>query len=136
MFRQTVFRLFSLCFGLAALYHLVGFMFPDLVAPAPAWRHALFVGINTCGCWLLIARPTWLIWPFTLLTLQQIYSHTNRAVDWWINQSKVDWLSLGVIVVLPLAWRFLWQERQEQKHLDGSSLTLRQAQGDRSDIFE
>lgn len=107
------FHIFAFFFALGALYHLVGFIDPMLVVPASRERHAVFVLINLVGSGLILWRPPWLIWPFGVLTVQQLYSHGWRAWEWWSRDHQIDWLSLGVMVVLPWLCVLLLQE---QKH--------------------
>jgi hypothetical protein len=110
-----VFRAIAVLLGLAAVYHFAGFLRPDLVAPAPKWRHAAFIAIDWLAAWLLVRRPGWLIWPFAALTINSVAGHAWRAWTWWTCDHTIDWTSIGTIVVLPVGLVLLYQERREYR---------------------
>lgn len=114
MFRKNSFYVFAGFFAFAAAYHAVGFVAPELVIPSAHWRHGLFVIINVLGARLILSRPPWLILPFTVITLQQLYSHGTRAVVWWHMEHRVDWISLCVIILLPIALVLIVRELRER----------------------
>ncbi len=77
-------------------------------------RHGVFVGINLAlalGFW---CRPPWFVWVFGLLALQQVYSHGGRAIT-WAASGRVDWVSLLVLVVLPVAFAELVRDTRQRR---------------------
>ena len=111
---QIIFRIFAFLFALAALYHTVGFFFPYMVIPSHHWRHGVFVLVNLVGIWLILWRPPWAIVPFFIMTLQGVNSHARRALKWWMTDQRIDWISIGVIIVLPLVIFFLYKVIREK----------------------
>lgn len=110
-----VFRAASALFACAAIYHGIGWMDPSLIHPKPQWVHLFFVVLDIGIVFLFWYAPPWLVFPFGVLTLQQIYSHGTRAWSWWHDQGLVDWASLGIICGLPIALVFLIQHYREHK---------------------
>ena len=96
----------SASFVAGALFHLYYSFAPD---PLPPWRHALFVAINLGAAWGCFRQPPWFIWPFTLLLLQQLYSHGRDFAQAW--PGHIDWQSLVVLVWMPLVAVALWRRR-------------------------
>lgn len=112
-------RQFQVCatvFLIAALYHLAAAAAPWLGIRGTQWRHVLFVGIDATFAWLLLRRPWWLALPFALLTVHSLRSHGQGAWDQWQMARRVDWISIGVVVALPLILALLvrdgWQQRK------------------------
>jgi len=103
-------------FLIAALYHLAAVAAPSLGIRGTHWRHVLFVGIDVTFAWLLLRRPWWLAIPFALLTLYSLRSHGQGAWNQWQKAGRVDWIGIGVVVVLPLILALLvrdgWQQRK------------------------
>jgi hypothetical protein len=111
---KNVFRIIALLFGVAGVYHLVGFINPNLVVQSPHWRHGLFIIINLIGVCLILTRPSWIVYPFLLMTIQVIFSHGTRALKWW-NNNKIDWISLMVIVLMPIILSLIVYEQLNNK---------------------
>jgi hypothetical protein len=95
--KTFLFRIASILFVGAVLYHALAFARPDLGLGGTSWRHALFCAIDLLFAWLLLQRPRWLILAFALLTLETLASHGRHAWVLWHTQHRVDWLSLAVI---------------------------------------
>jgi hypothetical protein len=114
---------------LAAVYHavaLIGTCFG--VAASSPQRHALFIGINLAlalGVWY---RPRWFVWLFALLCAQQFYSHGRRAID-WASAGRVDWISLLVLVALPIAFFMLLRDSRGNRHPASGTLERPKAGG-------
>ncbi|PYX93514.1 MAG: hypothetical protein DMG67_04000 [Acidobacteria bacterium] len=51
----------------------------------------------------------------SILTIQALYSHGTHAWKWWHLEHRVDWLSLGVIVALPIMLIVVIQDWRERK---------------------
>jgi hypothetical protein len=118
--RETIFRIFAILFVAAAFYHGIGYFFPKLVVPSPHWRHGVFILVNLIGVWLILWRPPWAILPFAALTVQQLNGHIKRGLHWWTAHQRIDWLSIGVVIILPIALFLLIQEIKEKKQQKGN----------------
>ena len=92
------------------LYHIKGIFHPTTLTPA--WRHGIFVLINIICIYGLLKRPIWFIWFVAILTLQQWYSHGSYALELWQIENKIHWISLAVIIFLPLLLTLLIIERK------------------------
>lgn len=109
-------RIFHIIFIIAAvltfialLYHVKGFFYPT--SETPAWRHAIFVGINSICIYGLLKRPRWFIWFVGILTIQQWYSHGSYAIELWQKQQSIHWISVGVIIFMPVLFILLLSEK-------------------------
>jgi hypothetical protein len=69
----------------------------------PAWRHVLFVTIDSSLAWLFLRRPAWFVWAFAALTVQVIYSHGGAALAAWRHDGRVRWIDALALVAIPLA---------------------------------
>jgi hypothetical protein len=98
----------GLC-GIAALYHTTGIFYT--VNSSPAWRHGLFIVINLICIYGLMKRPRWFIWFFFLLLLQQLYSHGSDIIGHWKLEHRIDWISMVVIILMPLIFILLVSDR-------------------------
>src|SRR6266576_1171924 len=98
--RQTIFAISSALFLIAAFFHLNGLLLsggdPKLMA-----FHGAFVIIDPLTASFLLRRPRWFPYAFAVLTLQQIYSHGMDALTAWRADSRVDVISLFIIVFMP-----------------------------------
>jgi hypothetical protein len=110
MKKKIFFIVFAAFFVLSAIYHLVGLFIH--VNDSPFWRNLLFVVINSFVAWGLLKRPSYFIYLFILLMIQQIYSHGSDLINLWNDHHKLDWLSLLVIVILPVMLVFLIIDRK------------------------
>lgn len=104
-----IFRLIALSFIAPAIYHAVGLVRPELTEPAPASRHAVFVGVNLAVGLGFLLRPRWFVFAFAALVAQQLYSHGTIGWHVWQHEARVDWPSVIVLVTMPpllglLAW--------------------------------
>ena len=109
--RDQVFRLASAATFLAAGYHLAALVVPAFAriaypATYPAWRHVLFVIIDAGSAWLLLVRPPWLIWPYSVLVVQVWAGHGVEAWQHWRERGAIDGISIisviGVSIILAL----------------------------------
>jgi len=113
--REWLFRLIAVLLILAATYHAVGFLAPALGIPGVRWRHALFVSIDLLCAWYVLRRPLWFVAAFSLLALQQLYSHSTRAWVWWHMERRLDWVSILVIALTPLALVLLIKDAHDRR---------------------
>jgi hypothetical protein len=112
--RETPFRIFATLFAGAAIYHAVAFFYPAVSDERSHWRHAAFCGIDLVCAWCLIKRPKWFVVAFLLLTFEAIWGHGKHAWLLWHMQSRIDWLSLAVLIVVPLAMALLVKDARRQ----------------------
>ena len=84
-----------------AAYHVLGVVQPDLLAPSPRWRHALFAAINLALAAALALRVRGLVFVVLALTMQQISSHGTYAWEVWTSEHRLDWPSVVVFIGLP-----------------------------------
>jgi hypothetical protein len=108
-------RFSALLFAGAALYHLLAVLAPSLGIFGVRWRHLLFVAIDAGFAGLLLRQPRWLVFPLSALTLYSVYSHGTGAWRLWHREGRVDWLSLGVVTVLPAILWLTINHRSSQK---------------------
>jgi len=73
------------------------------------------VGIDLTFAWLLLRRPWWLAFPFALLTLHSLRSHGRGAWNQWQTARRVDWISVGVVIVLPVILALVVRDGWEQR---------------------
>ena len=99
--KKIIFLTFSLLAFVAATYHFIGLF--DQVGKIPAWRHSLFVFIDLIAAYGFVKRPRWFIVFLVTLTLQQWYSHGLYALNLWQNEHMIHWISIAIIILLPLA---------------------------------
>ncbi len=95
---RLIFLVITATFGLAAAFHLVALVTPDIGEPSPPWRHLLFAATNGAVAIGMIRRPRLFVVAFGMLTVQQLASH--GAYVW--NQGRLDWASGVVLVGMPL----------------------------------
>ena len=88
--------------GVAGLYHLLAIIVPALHIHGPHTRHAVFAVIDAGFACLLLLRPWWALIPFAFLTGYSLYSHGRHAWQQWQLEGRLDWLSLGVVIVMPI----------------------------------
>jgi hypothetical protein len=96
-------RLAAAAFAVVAFFHAAALVLPE-IDPSPAWRHALFTGINGAYAMAFATRPRWLILAFLPLAAQQAASHGSSFVR-ALSAGTLDWKSAIVLAALPaLAW--------------------------------
>ena len=107
---QVIFIIAALMMFGALLFHVKGFFYP--VPPTPPWRHAIFVAVTALCIYGVLKRPRWFIWFTGILTVQQWYSHGSYALEFWQKQHSIHWISMGVIVFMPLLFIVLLLEKR------------------------
>jgi hypothetical protein len=117
---QSLFRLFAAVIFLAALYHAVLLVKPEWGSGTPAWRHALFVGIDLAMVFLMLRRPPWFWIAFALLTLQQLYGHGAKLLRIWRFEGQIDWISLVTMIGMPIIAYVLYRDWRVNRESGGS----------------
>lgn len=111
--REVYFKLFALFCFITALYHVVGVFYK--INDAPPLRHLLFVGVNLFCAYGILKRPTYFVYAFGVLLVQQYYSHGGSVVHTWVEKNQVDWLSVVVLIALTVAMVCIVQDAREKK---------------------
>jgi hypothetical protein len=107
--RKIIFMVGAILSFAAACYHLYhAFYQPDKTTTL---RHCIFSGINFLLIVLFIKRPVFFISLLFLLTLQQLFSHGSAFAKRLYNH-QFDWISLGVIILLPFFLYLLVLEKR------------------------
>ncbi len=107
---RVFFIIFAVLFLISAGYHLVALFFP--LNESPPWRNLLFTVVNILAAIGLLKRPSWFIFPYILLMIQQLYSHGTDLVRLWNAEHRFDWISLLVLLVMPAIFVFLLVDRK------------------------
>ena len=102
-------------FGVAAIYHLAVVLWPSLDHGSSPLRHGVFIAINLAVAVGLFVRPRFFFWLFTALALQQLHSHGSAFAREWSVAHRLDWQSVLVLVIIPLAWLLLLAEYREKR---------------------
>jgi hypothetical protein len=107
----------SALFVITAGFHVAAIVSPGLAPDSPPLRHAVFVLVNLLvAVGLLWRRPRSAFafafaLVFSLLTLQQIESHGLALVSAFRDEGRIDWVSIGVLLVMPLTAYALLRQR-------------------------
>lgn len=114
---EKTFRIVAGLFAVAAVYHAIALAIPafdEIAYPAayPLWRHVLFIAIDTAFAWLLLERPGWLIWPYSVLTIQVVFSHGGAALSSWQNDGRLDWMSIALVMAVICGFAQVYSDRR------------------------
>ena len=107
--RSRVFITFAALSFVVSIYHVVGMFYK--VNQSPTWRHGLFAAVSLCCFYGFYRRPKYFVYFFGLLLIQQFYSHGFSMVNLWVEKGQVDWISVVLLMLLPVALLFLIQDR-------------------------
>lgn len=107
-FRLLAFRLAAAGAVVAVAIHATALAVPAfgtaLYSPTyPAWRHVVFVVIDSTLAWLFLRRPVWFVWAYAVLTVQVFYSHGGSAWASWQHDGRVASIDAAALVAIPLA---------------------------------
>jgi hypothetical protein len=80
---------------------------------SPLWRHAFFCCLSLAGIYFFLKRPSWLIYPMIILTLQQLYSHGTYCWMKYTVDHSIHWLSVADIVLLPIIIFSIWIDKRK-----------------------
>jgi hypothetical protein len=109
--RATLFRIASVLFLAASIYHAVAIML-RLGTP---WRNGLFCAIDLVFAWFLLKRPLWFVFAFGALTIEALLSHGSHAWLLWHTERRADWLSFFVLVTVPCAFALLVRDAYDRR---------------------
>jgi hypothetical protein len=118
--RKIVFRLASAGALAAALFHAAAIASPAIARleyepTYPISRHLAFIVIDGALALLFLRRPLWLVWAYGLLTLQVLNSHGRGAWRLWVDEHRVDWISVAVSIATPIILWFLFMESRARR---------------------
>ena len=116
MARQNLFRFFAILALGAAAYHLAAYIHPAFSSGGSPARHAVFVVLDVLCAWLLLKRPLWFVFAFAAAAVQVVWSHGTHAWHLLQNEERYDWLSIAVVLTVPVVFFFLaidaWDRRR------------------------
>ena len=112
--RTVLFKMFAVLSFFVAVYHLVGVFYK--VNDSPVWRHLLFVAINLFCVYGILKRPGYFVYLVALLLVQQYYSHGISLVKMWMEKKQVDWISLLVLLLLPIIFICLVEDHKMKRN--------------------
>jgi len=120
MKRALVFRLAAAGAAVAAGIHASALALPRFAAAAyspayPAWRHIVFIAVDSAVAWLFLRRPRWFVWAYAVLTAQVLYSHGGAAWTAWHRDGHLSWIDAAAIVAVPLGLAVLVTEHGSSK---------------------
>jgi uncharacterized membrane protein len=115
MSRESLFRVISILFVGASIYHAAVFFHPAFGVGGAHWRHAVFFLIDLVCAWFLLKRPAWFVFAFGALTLETLYGHGTHAWMMWRAEGQIDWLSIGVLIVVPLTMALLIENAMRRR---------------------
>ena len=98
--RKMIFLLLEISLAMAAVYHGVGLFYK--IDGSPLIRHAIFVGLDLFCVYGFLKGRKYFVFFFAAFTVQQYYTHGQHLIEMWINQGEIHWISVFVLVLLPL----------------------------------
>jgi hypothetical protein len=102
-YRTGLFKTGSFLLLVAAVYHLTGIFYPIYpINSSPVWRHTLFACVDLFCVYGLLKRPTYFVYFFFSLMVQQFYSHGGSLIQQWNENHMIDWISLLILIILPV----------------------------------
>lgn len=107
--QPKIFIAFAVLAFAAMLYHTIGAVQP--FDATPPWRHTLFIAICTICIYGILKRPRWFVWFFTVLTVQQLYSHGSHFIK-LLQENKLNLIDAMVLLLTPLLCILLWRDKK------------------------
>jgi hypothetical protein len=96
-----ILKIAAIGFATAACYHFLVIFFK--LNDSPVWRNLLFTGINIWCSFEITKVRSFFVILFTLLFLQQLYSHGSSIINNY-NEQNADWLSIFVLLFLTIVY--------------------------------
>jgi hypothetical protein len=118
--RERLFAMLAGLFFVAAGYHLLRVVEPGGPADSSPRRHLIFVAVNALVAVGLLRRPLVFAMAFACLTVQQVLSHGGAAVHAWTDERRVDWLSIGVVLMVLGTCGLLVEDLRRRRKTAGS----------------
>lgn len=104
--------LFSVLCFVSAIIHLFGFFG---LMEGNNYRHLFFVFLNIWCIYLMQKRPLFLFYLFPILLIQQYYSHGLHLYNCYVDKGEIRVLDVFVLIVLPIAYYFIWVDFKSKK---------------------
>jgi hypothetical protein len=105
---DRVFRVLSVVFACAAVFHAAAFVKPEIAEPMPRAFHASFVLVNLVLAYCVLRfRTKLLAGGFVIYMLQQWIEHVPRGLSIWQEQHRIDWASLSSSLFVPVVFVLL-----------------------------
>jgi hypothetical protein len=111
--RNRLFRVFAILSCLTVAYHLAGVF--DNIDDVPSWRHIIFTIINLLCVYGFLKRPKYFVYFLGILLIQQYYSHGSHFLREWNEKKQVDWISVFILILLPVALICVIEETQAKR---------------------
>lgn len=118
-YRRWLFRIAAFLSIGVSIYHSAGIFYP--VDSSPPWRHAVFVVVSLFCCYGLVKRPGYFIYFFFVLLAQQFYSHGSYLIRQWYDLHKIHWISVVLLLILPVIFYSLVVDKRNKKQGRSSS---------------
>lgn len=117
--RAVVFTACAVGAVAAAAFHASAMASPSIArieyeSTYPAWRHVLFIVIDVATARLLLSRPRWFLWAYAVLTIQILNGHGRGAWQLWVEQQRLDWISVAVSLAAPAVLVLLFLDRRDR----------------------
>ena len=109
---RIIFIVFAIMFGTTAMYHFGAVFFK--LNDSTQLRNIVFVVINLVCIYGVLKRPLWFIYFFSVLFIQQSYSH-GISLFVTYKSGKMDWISILDLVLLPVILFFLISDLRKKK---------------------
>jgi hypothetical protein len=101
---------------IAALYHLTGVFYK--INNSPVWRHSIFVVIDLFCVYGFLRRPGYFVYFYLVFLIQQYYSHGLHLINLWHLGHKIHWISLAVLIFMPIGFIILLDDSIKNKVKD------------------
>jgi len=111
--RNNLFVGFAVLFLSAAIYHFIGIIYT--INDSPVWKHSLFVVIDLFFVYAILKRTKYFVYLFSFFLLEQYYSHGTYLIDIWSEKHQVHWISVFILILLPIALICLIEENKQKK---------------------
>ena len=98
--RKRIFLLLEVALSIAAIYHGAGVFYK--IDGSPVLRHMLFACLDLFCVYGFLKGRTYFVFFFSAFTAQQYYAHGKYLMAMWIDQGEIHWISVIVLVLLPV----------------------------------
>ena len=117
---NIIFIVFAVMACCSLIYHIKEIISPSkktftIISLVGCARHVVFAFINCICIYGILKSPVWFIWFLGLLTLHQWYSHGSYLIEYWRSSHHLHWISLAVIVLMPLLFYLLILEKKSNQ---------------------
>ena len=100
----------------AAAYHVAAYVHPAFSTGGSPARHAVFAVIDTVCAYLFVRRPLWFVFVFAAVAAETVWSHGQHAWRLLQNEERYDWLSIAVVLLIPVVLAFLIKDAVDRRN--------------------